>query len=134
MDVFPGAGDEFRLGGGLGQLFEQLDRRGQFMSGGDIDIRRALHEPATLNEQSGAGQGYGGLNGFNWVEDQSALGEVSNLGKKLAGHLPLSDRPFAFLVTPKLPLGGRRCKSMLLTEQMRGHSSTKVVKNFHENT
>jgi hypothetical protein len=39
------------------------------------------------------------------------LGGARNPDKKLAGHLPLSDRPFAFLVTPKLPLGGRRCKS-----------------------
>lgn len=35
----------------------------------------------------------------------------SALEKKLAGRLPLSDRPFAFLVTPKLPLCGRIEKS-----------------------
>jgi hypothetical protein len=46
----------------------------------------------------------------------SELGDASDLGKKLAGHLPLSDRPFAFLVTPKLPLGGRRCKSVVAKE------------------
>ena len=38
------------------------------------------------------------------------LRAVSNLKNKLAGRLPLSDRPFAFLVTPKLPLGGRSGK------------------------
>jgi len=37
--------------------------------------------------------------------------QVANFEKKLAGRLPLSDRPFAFLVTPKLPLCGRSEKS-----------------------
>ena len=57
MNVLARLGDEIRLGGGLGQLLEQLDRRGQLMSGEDIDIGRALHEPATLKERRGVGQG-----------------------------------------------------------------------------
>jgi len=57
-------------------------------------------------------------------------GVISESGKKLAGRLPLSDRPFAFLVTPKLPLGGRSEKSMLQREEI---FWVPVNRNFEKN-
>ncbi len=55
----------------------------------------------------------------------------SALEKKLAGRLPLSDRPFAFLVTPKLPLCGRIEKSDGPSDILRACSVNQKFGNFN---
>ena len=118
VDVATGVGHELRLRLRLGQLGEQRRRAGQGTGLDYMNIRGGSHEPASLSETG------------PWVQARSRRGrkvfkeslavrpnrptfsrlEGWNLGKKLPGRLPLSDRAFAFLVTPKLPLSGRSGK------------------------
>ncbi len=100
VNLLAGAGDEGGLGFRLGQGLHQCGRGGEETGFDDVDVGRALHETKTVKEEPAARQA------------RTSRSDLPSRGpeKKLPGRLPLSDRAFAFLVTPKLPLGGRSVK------------------------
>gem|GEM_PF-6001720 len=98
MHVLAGASDKF----GLGRVFRQLGQKGgrgrQGARFDNVDVRSFLHSWASC--------------GANRRQSSLELPLVfpvkaSNLDKNKAGRLPPKRPAIAFLVTPKLPLGGR---------------------------
>ena len=81
VDVIAAVGDEGGLRSGLGQLGKESRGRGQGASFDDVEVGGAMHETAGCRA------------GCHWRKPGVGQREPWDLGKKVAGYIPLCSRP-----------------------------------------